>query len=97
MSRRILGEDVVTASLRNAPIQALEPIAVRPQHINLPAIHVARIHMVYAMFHRAWPLGSEEGRAMAEHLFGPEPVAELPQCRFGYPRGWLHTFCRSGV
>ena len=53
--------------------------------------------MVYAMFHRAWPLGSEEGRAMPEHLFGPEPVAELPQCRFGYPRGWLHTFCRSGV
>ena len=68
-----------------------------PQHINLPAVHVPRIHMVHAMFHRSWPLGSEEGRAIAEHLFGPEPVAELPRCRFGYPRGWLHTFCRSGI
>jgi hypothetical protein len=47
----------------------------------MPAVHVARVHMVYAMFHRSWPLGSEEGRAMAEHLFGPEPVADLPPRR----------------
>jgi hypothetical protein len=45
--------------------------------------------------HLIWPLGCQEGRALAEALYGPEVVAAMDRDRYGNPAGFLHTYCRT--
>ena len=46
--------------------------------------------------HLIWPLACEEGRALAEAFYGPEVIAALDRDRYDNPRGYLHTYWRSG-
>lgn len=45
-----------------------------------------------ARYHQVFPLGSAEGRAMAELMFGKSVIAALEKDRYGNPKGWLHTY-----
>lgn len=47
--------------------------------------------------HIIWPLGAEEGRVLATAFFSAPILGLLPVDRFGAPRGFLHTYCRSQV
>ncbi len=57
-----------------------------------PQARKARASGALMGFHQIFPLGSTEGRAVAEVLFGEPIISGLSKDRYGAPLGWLHTW-----